>query len=79
MTEVGAYEAKTNLAKLLTRVTRGERITITRHGLPVATLQPVRPAKGTSAQQVISELKAFRRDHRLEGLSLPEMIAEGRE
>ena len=38
MSTVGAYEAKTHLPKLLERVARGERITITKHGLPVAEL-----------------------------------------
>ena len=41
MEMIGAYEAKTHLAKLLERVERGERLTITRHGRPVAQLIPV--------------------------------------
>jgi len=40
MDKVGAYEAKTHLPELLERVIKGERITITRHGVPVAVLQP---------------------------------------
>ncbi|MBW1670479.1 MAG: type II toxin-antitoxin system prevent-host-death family antitoxin, partial [Deltaproteobacteria bacterium] len=40
METVGAYEAKTHLPKLLKRVFKGERITITKHGVPVAELQP---------------------------------------
>lgn len=39
--EVGVFEAKTHLSKLLDAVERGETITITRHGKRVATLQPV--------------------------------------
>ena len=38
MTTVGAFEAKTKLSELLDRVERGEEITITRHGKPVARL-----------------------------------------
>ncbi len=60
MTEVGAYDAKTNLGQLLNRVATGERILITRHGMPVAMLQPVPPSKGMPAEQAIAELKAFR-------------------
>jgi prevent-host-death family protein len=37
---VGSYEAKTHLPRLLERVERGETITITRHGRPVARLVP---------------------------------------
>jgi prevent-host-death family protein len=38
MSEIGAYEAKTHLPKLLERVEKGERFVITRHGRPVAEL-----------------------------------------
>ena len=41
MEMIGAYEAKTHLPQLLDRVARGERLTITRHGKPVAQLIPV--------------------------------------
>ncbi len=41
MNSVGAYEAKTHLPRLLDRVVRGESLTITRHGRPVARLVPV--------------------------------------
>jgi prevent-host-death family protein len=39
---VGAFEAKTHLSALLDRVERGEEVTITRRGLPVAKLVPVK-------------------------------------
>ena len=41
MTEVGAYEAKTHFAQLLDLVARGETITITRRGTPIAEIRPV--------------------------------------
>ena len=41
MERIGAYEAKTHLPRLLDRVARGESLTITRHGKPVARLVPV--------------------------------------
>jgi prevent-host-death family protein len=37
---VNVYEAKTHLSQLLARVERGEEITISRHGRPVARLVP---------------------------------------
>ena len=43
METVGAYEAKTHLPKLLERVRKGDRITITKHGVPIAVLQPFKP------------------------------------
>ncbi len=36
------HEAKTNLSKLLAAVQRGERVIITRHGVPTAELVPAR-------------------------------------
>jgi prevent-host-death family protein len=38
MDSLGAFEAKTHLSDLLDRVRRGEKITITRHGVPAAML-----------------------------------------
>lgn len=41
MTEVvGAFEAKTNLSKLLSRVRKGEEVVITHRGKPIARLVP---------------------------------------
>ncbi|MCU0575044.1 MAG: type II toxin-antitoxin system prevent-host-death family antitoxin, partial [Syntrophobacteraceae bacterium] len=45
MKTVGAYDAKTHLSKLLELVGKGEKITITRHGVPVAVLQPAESSK----------------------------------
>jgi prevent-host-death family protein len=78
MDRVGAFEAKTHLSKLLDRVAKGERIIIERHGVPVAVLHPADPSKMKPAGAVISELKQFRAKHRLDGLSIREMIESGR-
>ena len=42
MTTIGAYEAKTNLSRLLDEVAAGRTVTITRHGHPIARLVPLR-------------------------------------
>jgi prevent-host-death family protein len=39
--EVGAFEAKTHLSRLLDEVEKGSHIVITRHGKPVAELAPI--------------------------------------
>lgn len=78
MQTVGAYEAKTHLSKLLDRVAKGERIVIERHGVPVATLQPADSSRMEPVSDVIAELKRLRVGHRLDGLSIREMIEEGR-
>jgi prevent-host-death family protein len=38
MSTVPVYEAKTRLSELLAQASRGEEVTITRHGVPVARL-----------------------------------------
>ena len=78
MEKVGAYEAKTRLPELLRRVAGGETITITRHGAPVAVLKPVEGAPKRSTKEVIDDLRAFRAGHRLDGLTIRELIEEGR-
>jgi prevent-host-death family protein len=78
METVGAYEAKTHLPKLLERVLKGERITITKHGVPIAVLQSPDPEKTVDPKSVIAELRKFRNKHTLSGLSISEMIREGR-
>jgi prevent-host-death family protein len=78
METVGAYEAKTHLPKLLERVLKGERITITKHGVPVAVLQPPDPSKKVDIRSVVVELKKFRDKHSLGGTSIRDMIEEGR-
>lgn len=78
METVGAYEAKTHLPKLLERVQKGEHITITRHGVPVAVLQPPESDNKVDTKAVIFELRKFREKHSLGGISIRDMIGEGR-
>ena len=78
METVGACAAKTHFTQLLERVARGEKITITKHGVPVATLQPVDYSKRMPVRGVIDQLKRFRKGHRLDGLSIRDMIEDGR-
>jgi len=77
---VGAYEAKTHLPRLLDEVQRGETIVITRHGVPVAEL---RPTAALSSAELAAKIEAWREYREREnitlgGLSLREMIEEGR-
>ena len=78
MVRVGAYEAKTHLSRLLERVAHGEWITITRHGQPVAVLKPVSDREQRALPEVIDDLRRFRHGRTLQGISVREMIEEGR-
>ena len=78
MRRIGAYEAKTHLPRLLDEVAQGEEITITKHGVAVAVLAPAAAPPLAGAPEAIAGLRAFRRDHDLDGLSIRELIDEGR-
>ena len=78
MSEVGAFEAKTHLPKLLERVQKGERIVITKHGHPIAELIPFRNRSPEQIRAAVDSLKVFQKTHSLGGISVREMIEEGR-
>jgi prevent-host-death family protein len=78
MLEVGSYEAKTHLPRLLERVARGERITITRHGVPVALLIPVGGRPTGSPAETVEQLRVFRKGRKRGVITLRRMIEEGR-
>ena len=77
MRTVGAYEAKTHLAELLDAVAKGERVTITRRGMPVATLVPCENVQ-SDPDLAIAAVRRVRRGVTLGGESLRDMIDEGR-
>ena len=78
METVSAYEAKTSLSSLLERVSSGEKINITKHGVTVAVLQPPRNTKKSNPAQAFRKLRMFRDRHSLKGITLREMIEAGR-
>ena len=71
MSEIGTFESKTHLPRLLKRVQAGERFIITRHNRPVAELIPFRTHHAGKIEAEIDELKAFQKAHDLGGLSAP--------
>jgi len=58
--EVGTFHAKTHLSALLERVRRGERITITKHGVAVAVLVPPAEEARTRFDEAVAGLRAIR-------------------
>ncbi len=78
MKTVGAYEAKTHLPRLIEEVARGEQITITKHGVPVARLVPAGVTSPADPIETLRALREFRDKHTLGDLSLRELIDEGR-
>lgn len=77
--EVGVYEAKTHLPKLLDAVEHGETVTITRHGKPVAKLVPIADEKTRAERRAaILRLIEFGKKNTLGGLKIKDLINEGR-
>lgn len=74
-----AVEAEKQLSSLLDRVAQGERITITRSGVPAALLVPIAPPTAPQDyQEIIRGLRELRQQIRPGEMSLREMIEEGR-
>jgi hypothetical protein len=46
--------------------------------VPVARLVPVEGAQRRSVKEIIAELREFRRGNRLDGITIRELIEEGR-
>ena len=78
MNAVGAFDAKTHLSQLLERVMKGERFIITRHGTPVALLIPFASAEKKPLSHVIEDFRELQNRHNLGGVSLKDLIQEGR-
>lgn len=78
MESVGSRDAKANLPRLLERVARGARITVTKHGMPVAEIIPPRENRALDVPAAVAAMKGLRKGNTLGGVSLLELIDEGR-
>jgi prevent-host-death family protein len=77
-TEIGSFDAKSKLSKLLREVDQGRRYTVTLRGRPVADLVPSKSARRADGR---ASVEAMRRMPRVTGVSretLQDWIAEGR-
>ncbi len=78
METVGLFDAKTHLSALLERVAQGEEITITKHGTPVALVVPAGNRRKRDPRKVAERIRALRKGAKLKGLSVRQLIEEGR-
>ncbi len=79
MKEVGAFEAKNTLSALLDLAEKGEEVVITRHGKEVARLVPPRSTTNReAARQAAQRIREMSKGVTLGGLSIKDMINEGR-
>ena len=78
MLTVGITEAIRRFSGLIDRVARGETITITRRGVPVAVLEPVDRPNRQRVRMAISRLGRIGKGKSLGGIAIKELIEEGR-
>ena len=83
MKSVGSYEEKTHLPRLLSQVEKGETITITKRGKPVAVLSPAHSVVERDESAVLVRFRAYSKEQARKHGSLTageirEMIEEGR-
>lgn len=77
-TTIGAFEAKNTFSELLEKVSKGAEITITKHDKPVARLVPASASRQQERTKAGAELRAMSKRYSLKGLSVRDLIAEGR-
>lgn len=76
---IGASDAKLHFSELLERVERGEEVTITRRGAPVARIVPVRKQHSREERaHAIASIRDLGCGLTLGGARLRDLIAEGR-
>lgn len=81
MREVGTLEARNSFSSLLELVEKGEEVTITRHGRPVARLVPAKkPRDIERAREAARAILEMRREVKPdpEGLTIRDYIEMGR-
>ena len=78
MRTVSLSQARAEFSSLLDAAARGEEIILTRYGVPVAMLIPPPAPIGADANVAIDAWLEIREGITLDGLSVREMIEEGR-
>jgi len=68
MSSIDAAEVEAHFGRLLERAERGESITITRRGRPVARLVPVGPTHDAAARMAAERVRGLARELRAAGV-----------
>lgn len=81
MQSIGAFEAKTHFSQLLTKVEKGEKFIITKHGDEIAMLIPIESfkSKENTTLEAIATIRRLRKGVSLgKDLSIKSLREEGR-
>jgi prevent-host-death family protein len=77
--EIGAFDAKAKLSKLLQEVMRGQHFTITVRGKAVADLVPSKNASHYNVQEAVAAIQTIKKVKGVSGEMLSQWIQEGRQ
>ena len=78
--DVGIYEAKSTLSRLVERAEAGEEIVLTRRGRAVARIVGVRPPSSRHRAALLREIRALSRKVKIpKRISIQELVSEGRD
>jgi prevent-host-death family protein len=76
---IGAFDAKSHFSELLVRVEKGDEVTITKHGKPVAKLVPIHQESTAEERRAAMDRWINAPDRpTLGGLKIRDLINDGR-
>lgn len=78
MRTIGAFEAKTHLSEILEKASQGEETLITRRGIPIAKIVPVREDSVNTKSNLLQEFRQLRKKLTLGNFSWKDLRDEGR-
>ena len=78
--DIGIYEAKSKLSRLVEKAESGEEIVLTRRGRPVAKIVTIAPGAKRDRASLLRRIRKLARRVKIpRGVSLAEIVAEGRD
>ncbi len=78
MKTVGIFEAKTKFSEIVTLVENGESVIVTRRGKAILQMNPIAQDREAGVREAAQELLKMRQENKLNGLTIRELIDEGR-
>jgi prevent-host-death family protein len=78
MRKIGTYQLKTHLAEVLDAVEHGQTVIVTRHGKAIARILPDTTEQRDRVDKAVEALRNFPRTRLPKGVTIRDLIEEGR-
>lgn len=78
MRKIGTYQLKTHLAEVLDAVEHGQTVIVTRHGKSIARILPDTTEQRDRVDKAVEALRNFPRTRLPKGVTIRDLIEEGR-